>query len=125
MATVHDRLPASSPERSGADHRWLVLTILCLAVVVIVLDNSILNVALPSIEKSLGADSSQLQWIVDAYTLVFASVILTAGSLGDRLGRRGTLATGLAVFGFGSGLAAFAPLGATIGKRSQLAYLII
>ncbi len=89
--------------------QWFALAVVCLAVVVIVLDNSIMNVALPSIERDLHADSSQLQWTVDAYSLVFASLLLTAGTLGDRYGRRGTLMTGLAVFGGGSALAAFAP----------------
>ncbi len=74
---------------------------------VIVLDNTILNVALPSIVRDLGATTSQLQWTVDAYTLVFAGLLLTAGTLGDRYGRRGTLMVGMAIFGTGSAAAAF------------------
>ena len=96
-------------QRGARDGRWLALAIVCLSVVVIVLDNSIMNVALPSIERALHANSSQLQWTVDAYTLVFASLLLTAGTIGDRCGRAGTLMTGLAMFGVGSVLAAFAP----------------
>jgi EmrB/QacA subfamily drug resistance transporter len=91
--------------------RWLTLVVLCLSLLVIVLDNSILNVALPTLAKAksaggLGASESSLQWIVDAYTLVFAGLLLTAGSLGDRFGRYGALAIGLTIFGTGSALAA-------------------
>ncbi len=71
-------------------------------------DNTILNVALPTLEGDLGASSSQLQWIVDAYMLVFAGLLLTAGALGDRFGRKRALSIGLAVFGLGSGLSALA-----------------
>jgi EmrB/QacA subfamily drug resistance transporter len=93
--------------------RWLILTVLCVSLVVIVLDNTILNVALPSLQKApskggLGASQSQLQWIVDSYTIVFAGLLLTAGSVGDRFGRYRFLATGLAVFGVGSVASAFA-----------------
>src|SRR5262249_53196547 len=66
-----------------------------------------MNVALPSIERSLNATASQLQWAVDSSPLVFAALLLTAGTIGDRFGRRGTLMTGLAIFGVGSALAAF------------------
>ena len=90
-------------------HRWRALFVVCISVVVIVLDNTILNVALPSIERGLHASTSQLQWTVDAYTLTFASLLLVAGNLGDKYGRRGALLTGLIIFGTGSGLAAFAP----------------
>ena len=82
--------------------RWWILAILCFGLLVIVLDNSILNVALPTIQKDLDASSSDLQWIVDSYTLVFAGLLLTAGSLGDRFGRRGALQVGFALFGIGS-----------------------
>ena len=81
---------------------------LSLCVVVIGVDNTILNVALPSIVRSLGASGSQLQWMVDAYTIVFACLLLTAGSLGDRYGRRKMLMFGLAWFGVFSALASTA-----------------
>ncbi len=92
--------------------RWLTLAVLCFSLVVIVVDNSILNVALPTLSRpvargGLGAVDSDLQWIVDAYILVFAGLLLTAGSLGDRFGRYRALAFGLVVFGTGSALAAF------------------
>jgi EmrB/QacA subfamily drug resistance transporter len=93
--------------------RWFILGVLCLSLLVIIVDNSILNVALPTLQKAkaeggLGASNSELQWMVDSYTLVFAGLLLTAGSLGDRYGRRGALQIGLSVFGLGSLLSAFA-----------------
>jgi EmrB/QacA subfamily drug resistance transporter len=81
---------------------------LCLSLVVISLDNTILNVALPTLERELDASSSQLQWIVDSYMLVFAGLLLTAGALGDRFGRKRALTFGLLVFGAGSALSAVA-----------------
>jgi len=88
--------------------RWWTLVVLSASLLVIGLDNTILNVALPTLEHDLGASSSQLQWIVDAYMLVFAGLLLTAGALGDRFGRKRALSFGLAVFGLGSGLSALA-----------------
>ena len=82
--------------------RWWTLAVLCLSLLVIGLDNTILNVALPTLQRDLDASSSQLQWIVDVYMLVFAGVLLTAGSLGDRFGRKRALTLGLVVFGLGS-----------------------
>ncbi len=82
--------------------RWWTLGVMCLSLMVIGVDNTILNVALPTLVRDLHATTSQLQWIVDAYTLVFAGLLLTAGSLGDRFGRRRNLAIGLVIFGVGS-----------------------
>ncbi len=95
-----------SPEAQR--RRWLILGVLCLSVFVIVVDSTIVNVALPTLVEQLGATTSQLQWIVDAYTLVFAGLLLAAGSLGDRFGRKGFLMAGMALFGLFSGLGAFA-----------------
>ena len=88
--------------------RWWILFVLCFSLLIIVVDNSILNVALPDLQESLHASNSQLQWMVDAYTLVFAGLLLTAGTLGDKFGRRGALQFGMAVFGVGSVLSALA-----------------
>ena len=88
--------------------RWWILMVLCLSLVVITLDNTILNVALPTLVSDLKATNSQLQWIVDSYTLVFAGLLLSAGALGDRFGRKGALQIGLAIFGFGSLISVFA-----------------
>jgi EmrB/QacA subfamily drug resistance transporter len=78
--------------------RWFTLIVLAMSTLVISVDNTILNVALPTITETIGASSAQLQWIVDSYTLVFACLLLVAGALGDRFGRRRTLALGLIWF---------------------------
>jgi EmrB/QacA subfamily drug resistance transporter len=89
------------------ERRWWILGALCFSLLIIVLDNSILNVAVPTLARpesqgGLNASNSQLQWMVDSYTLVFAGLLLTAGSLGDRFGRRGALQIGMIIFGIGS-----------------------
>jgi EmrB/QacA subfamily drug resistance transporter len=89
-------------ESRAYHQRWLILGVLCLSLLVIIVDNSILNVAIPTLVRDLGASNSQLQWMVDSYTLVFAGLLLTAGSLGDRFGRRGALQLGMSIFGLGS-----------------------
>jgi EmrB/QacA subfamily drug resistance transporter len=89
-------------EEAADPRRWWTLVVLCLSLLVIGLDNTILNVALPTMQRDLDASSSQLQWIVDVYMLVFAGILLTAGSLGDRFGRKRALSLGLLVFGLGS-----------------------
>jgi EmrB/QacA subfamily drug resistance transporter len=91
------------------ERRWWTLVVLSVSLLVISLDNTILNVALPTIERDLDAGAGALQWIVDSYTLVFAGLLLTMGSLGDRFGRRRALIAGLGVFGAGSLLSALAP----------------
>src|SRR3954468_884734 len=86
--------------------RWQALGVLALSLLVITMGNTILNVGLPTIREELDASSSQLQWIVDSYLLVFAGLLLAAGSLGDRFGRKRALISGLVVFGLGSVFAA-------------------
>ncbi|GLE50422.1 DHA2 family efflux MFS transporter permease subunit [Mycobacterium montefiorense] len=86
--------------------RILALAVICLGVFVISVDATIVNVALPTLSRELNADTAQLQWIVDAYTLVMSGLLLSAGSFSDRFGRRGWLNAGLALFGITSGLAA-------------------
>lgn len=88
--------------------RWAILPVLCLSVFLVVVDNTIVNVALPTLSSELGASTSQLQWIVDAYSLVFAGLLLAAGSLGDRVGRKGTMQVGLVLFGLTSVAASLA-----------------
>src|SRR6266404_98729 len=96
MTTVHlDHLPL-------ADRRWKVLAVLCVAVFTINIDVSIVNVALPTLVRELGTSTSRLQWVVDAYQLTFCALVLAAGSLSDRFGRKGALMTGLAIFGIGA-----------------------
>ena len=87
---------------------WAILAVLCTSVFIIVVDGTIVNVALPTFVRELGASTSQLQWIVDAYVLVFACLLMAAGSLGDRFGRKGVLQIGLALFGLTSLMASMA-----------------
>src|SRR5437660_6623807 len=84
------------------DNKPLILAALLLAAFVINLDITIVNVALPSLVRELHASNSQLQWVVDGYNLLFAALLLAAGSLSDRLGRKGFLVAGLGVFGAAS-----------------------
>jgi EmrB/QacA subfamily drug resistance transporter len=88
------------------DHPMAALVFICLSVFVISVDATIVNVALPTLSRELDADTAQLQWIVDAYTLVMAGLMLSAGSLSDRFGRRGWLSAGLALFAITSAIAA-------------------
>ncbi|MFF5546648.1 MFS transporter [Streptomyces olivaceoviridis] len=103
-----------SPQR-----RSLVLAICCASMIVVVMDISIVNVALPNIRDDLHASVSSLQWTVDAYTLVLASFLLLAGSTADRIGRKRVFLLGLAAFGIGSLLCGLAPgIGWLIGARA-------
>lgn len=90
------------------NRRWVVLGVLSAALALISLDNTIVNVALPSLQEDLDASTAELQWVVDAYSVLFAGSLLLAGSLGDRFGRRRVLVIGLIVFGAGSLAAGFA-----------------
>src|ERR687890_2314984 len=99
----------TSNSRGG---RVAVLVTVCLAAFAINLDTTIVNVALPDLARQLGATTRDLQWIVDGYNLAFAAFVLTAGSLGDRFGRRPALLAGLAGFALSSGI------GALVGSAS-------
>ena len=96
-----------APKTALSRRRWAALGVLCVSILVVNLDNTILNVALPTLVRKLNASSSDLQWIVDAYAMVFAGLLLIGGSLADRLGRRRLFLAGLAVFAAGSVGAAF------------------
>nr|BFD84977.1 MFS transporter [Streptomyces sp. Xyl84] len=89
--------------------RLLVLAICCMSLLIVSLDNTVLNVALPSLQRELHAATSGLQWTIDAYTLVLASLLMLAGSTADRIGRKRVFMTGLVVFGIGSLLCSLAP----------------
>ncbi len=78
--------------------RWLILPVLCISLFMVVVDNLIINVALPTLSRELGASTSGLQWIVDSYSLVFACLLLAFGALGDRLGRKGVMQFGMVAF---------------------------
>ncbi|GLZ09244.1 MFS transporter [Actinomadura sp. NBRC 104412] len=103
----------------GARRRYLVLAICCAGVVIVVMDISIVNVALPSMRRDLTASVSGLQWTIDAYTLVLAGFLVLAGSSADRFGRRRVFQIGLATFGLGSLLCGLAPgIGWLIAARA-------
>jgi DHA2 family integral membrane protein (MFS transporter) len=90
------------------NRRWAILGVLMVCLLVVVLDNTILNVALRTIQEDLGASQSQMQWAIDSYALVFAGLLITWGVLGDRLGRKKILLFGMAAFGATSLLCSFA-----------------
>src|SRR6478752_944732 len=82
--------------------RWKTLAVLSLSLVIIGLDNTILNIALPSLQEEFSASRTQLQWMVDAYLLAFAGLLLVFGTLSDRLGRKLGLQIGISIFGLAS-----------------------
>jgi EmrB/QacA subfamily drug resistance transporter len=106
--TARSRLSVLSVSgRTGGRWRWATLSVLCVTLLLISLDNTILNVALPSIVRNLHATTTELQWIIDAYAVVFAGLLFSLGSLGDRVGRKWVFMGGLVAFGAGSAFAAF------------------
>ncbi len=88
--------------------RWWTLAVLSVSLIVVIIDDSIINVALPTLQRDLNASASDLQWFVDAYVLSFAGLLLTMGALGDRFGRKRFLQLGLVIFGVSSVYAAYA-----------------
>ena len=111
------RTMATTASGTRDPRRWVVLGVLILALFGISLDNTVLTIALPTLARDLSASASELQWMVDAYILVFAGLLLFAGAVSDRYGRRRTLVLGLTLFGIGSALA---PLVATAGQLIAL-----
>jgi len=99
---------STEAETTGHPRRWWILLILCLSLMVLVVDNTVLNLAIPSLMRDLGATPADIQWVIDAYILAFAGLLLTAGSLSDRFGRRKMLLLGLVLFGAASLLATLA-----------------
>ncbi|HEY0633551.1 MAG TPA: MFS transporter, partial [Thermoleophilaceae bacterium] len=115
------RTPPGVQQQAVPDRRrrLLILVICSISLLIVGLDVTIVNVALPAIQRSLHATLSGLQWTVDAYTIVLASLLMLAGSTGDRLGRRRTFQTGLALFAAGSLACSVAPtLGWLIAARA-------
>jgi EmrB/QacA subfamily drug resistance transporter len=126
---------SSMTEASGSDtasieidplvfaRRWKILAVLCISLMVVIVGNTALNVALPTLASELNASISEQQWMVDAYGLVFAGLLLTAGTIGDRYGRKGALQFGLMVFLAGSLFAAFMDsAGAVIAGRTIMGF---
>lgn len=119
MRDMPQAAPAS--EAGGGRNRWIALVVLCVSLLIVTLDNTVLNVALPTLVKQLGATTTQLQWIVDAYALVFAGLMLVAGSGADRFGRRRVFTAGLAAFGAASAWAAYSgSVGMLIAARAGM-----
>src|SRR6202050_3732844 len=108
----------SAPSQPGR-RRWWILAVLCLSVLLVVVDNTIVNVALPTISRKLSASTQDLQWVVDAYTLIFAGLLRVGGNIGDRFGRRRWLQVGLVLFAVFSVAAALSrTTGELIAARS-------
>src|SRR5690242_7914728 len=108
-------------QRASDPNRWWTLGVVCVAIFMLLLDVTIVNVALPSIQKSLHSSFSDLQWVVDAYALTLAAMLLTSGSLADLFGRRLVFTIGLVVFSVASltsGLA-WSPLVLNISRAAQ------
>jgi EmrB/QacA subfamily drug resistance transporter len=101
-------VPARTAQEMKYRRRWWTLVVLSVSLLVIIIDDTIINVALPTLQRELGASASGLQWIVDAYVLAFAGLLLMSGALGDRFGRKRFLQLGLVVFGASSVSAAYA-----------------
>src|ERR1700712_3183592 len=90
-------------------HKYLILAICCMSLFIVSMDATVVNVALPSIGREFGSTISGLQWTIDGYTLVLASLLMLSGSTADRIGRRRTFQLGLTLFGIGSLLCSVAP----------------
>ncbi len=113
--------PGASPHAAAYRRRWLALVVLCVSLLIVTLDNTVLNVVLPTLVRQLHATTSQLQWIVDAYVMVFAGLLLLAGSIADRVGRKRTFLVGLGAFAVGSTWAAFSgSVGVLIAARASM-----
>lgn len=105
----------------GSANRWIVLAVICAAVLVVVIDVTVLHVAAPAMTEDLKPSAVQLLWIIDIYPLIVAPLLVASGALGDRFGRKRILLAGLVVFGFSSALAAFAwSPGVLIGARALM-----
>ncbi|MDF8266140.1 MFS transporter [Luteipulveratus flavus] len=117
MTTTRD-VPSVQAHELDRRHRWIVVAICCMSLFIVGIDTSGLNLALPSIQDDLSTSYSQLQWVVDAYTLVIAGLLMLSGSMADRFGRRRVFRLGLTLFGVGSLLCSVAPsIGVLIAAR--------
>jgi len=111
LANAHEQFVAGRGSGGGPapvqPRRWLALAVLCVSLLIVSLDTTILNIALPDIVRQLHASETQLQWVVDVYACVFAGLLLVAGSVGDRIGRKRLFCGGLVIFGAASAASAF------------------
>jgi EmrB/QacA subfamily drug resistance transporter len=122
MTTQISDVAAAQPDKGAPSPvRWLALAVLCVSLLIVTLDTTVLNVALPTMVRDLHATTTELQWIVDAYSMVFAGLLLVAGSLADRIGRKRMFLAGLAAFAAGSTWAAFSgSVGMLIAARASM-----
>ena len=111
----------SLPDIDDANRRWWTLGAMCFALFMIMLDNTVVNVALPSIQRDLGVSTANLEWTVNAYTLTFAVLLVTGGRLGDIFGRRRLFLVGVVVFGASSLFIAFSQTATwlVVGRAAQ------
>lgn len=117
----HPNTTPTTGTEPGPSRRWAGLAALVVALLTVGLDLMVLNVALPTLAQDLGASTTQLQWIVNAYTLVFAALMLPAGGFGDRYGRKRLLLIGLVAFVAASAWAAFSgSTGSLIAARAVM-----
>ena len=107
MTATEWSLPEAAEERPGHARRWWVLATMTVCLLVVIMGNTTLNVAIPTLQRELGASQGELQWAIDAYILVFAGLLFSWGVIGDRIGRRRVLLIGLSVYTAGSLLGAF------------------
>ncbi|WP_432066959.1 MFS transporter [Streptomyces sp. C10-9-1] len=118
---MQDTQITAAPVTARNPRRWVILGVICLAQLVVLLDNTVLNLAIPALTENLGASTTDIQWMINAYALVQSGLLLTAGSLSDRYGRKKALLTGLVVFGLCSTAAAFsASSGQLIAARAGM-----
>ena len=106
--------PTHEIEPAIYERRWAILAVLCTSLLIVIIGNTSLNVALPTLARELDSSTSSLQWMVDAYSLVFAGLLFTAGTIGDRFGRKGALQAGLLLFLVGAALASVAATAAMV-----------
>ncbi|MFE1873056.1 MFS transporter [Streptomyces sp. NPDC059496] len=118
---MQDTQITAAPVTARNPRRWVILGVICLAQLVVLLDNTVLNLAIPALTEDLSASTTDIQWMINAYALVQSGLLLTAGSLSDRYGRKKALITGLVVFGLCSTAAAFsASSGQLIAARAGM-----
>ncbi|MFB6484911.1 MFS transporter, partial [Streptomyces virginiae] len=118
---MQDTQITAAPVPARNPRRWVILGVICLAQLVVLLDNTVLNLAIPALTEDLGASTTDIQWMINAYALVQSGLLLTAGSLSDRYGRKKALITGLVAFGLCSTAAAFsASSGQLIAARAGM-----
>ena len=113
---------AAATDPEAHPRRWVILGVLCTSLLLVMQGNTALNLALPKIAEGIGLSSSAMQWVVDAYSLVFAGLLFTTSTVGDRFGRKGVMQAGLVLFGLASGYAAFgaSSAGGLIGARAVM-----